>query len=74
MFALAEIKGDWPFLRKILRFVPSFTGNRVCHHCKATVFQHDHPFEDFDSMGRTNAFEFILLIGVLWLLSSLKAF
>ena len=51
MFALAEIKGDWPFLRKILRFEPSFTGNRVCHHCKATVFQHDHPFWDFDSTG-----------------------
>ena len=26
-FALAELKGDWPWLRKILRFAPSFTGN-----------------------------------------------
>lgn len=30
-FAVAEFKGDWPFLRKIFRFVPSYTGNRTLH-------------------------------------------
>ena len=48
-FALAELKGDWPWLRKILRFQPSFTGNRVCFLCHSTVFPDRIPFYDVDS-------------------------
>ena len=48
-FALAEIKGDWPWLRKILRFQPSFTGNRVCFLCHSTVFADRIPFYDVET-------------------------
>lgn len=47
-FALAELKGDWPWVRKILRFAPSFTGNKVCFLCHATVWQHRCPYYDVD--------------------------
>lgn len=36
-FAVAEFKGDWPFLRKIFRFIPSYTGKRISYYL-ATFF------------------------------------
>lgn len=47
-YAVAELKGDWPWLRKILRFKPSFTGNRVCFLCDATVWRDQSPFYDVE--------------------------
>ena len=32
-FAVAEYKGDWPFLRKLFRFIPSYTGHRILAIC-----------------------------------------
>ena len=58
-FALAEIKGDWPWLRKILRFNPSFTGNRVCFMCDATVWCHHNPFYEVDHCSEVSTFEYI---------------
>ena len=30
-FAVSEYKGDWPFLRKLFRFISSYTGTRTFH-------------------------------------------
>lgn len=57
-FALAEIKGDWPWLRKILRFDPSFTGNRVCFLCDATVWSNRNPFYVFDHCSEVSTVEY----------------
>lgn len=58
-FALAEIKGDWPWLRKILRFDPSFTGNRVCFLCHATVWRDRNPFYEFDHSSEVSTMEYL---------------
>lgn len=58
-FALAEIKGDWPWLRKILRFDPSFTGNRVCFLCHATVWRDRNPFYEFDHYSEVSTMEYL---------------
>lgn len=31
-FAFIGIKGDWPYLRKVMKLVPGFTSKRKCHH------------------------------------------
>ena len=47
-FSVSELKGDWVWLRKVLRFGPSYTGNHVCFLCHATVHLHSSPFWDME--------------------------
>ena len=59
-FACAELKGDWPWLRKIVRFKPSFTGNRVCFLCDATVWRNSNPFYEVErDLAEVNTASFI---------------
>ena len=47
-FSVSELKGDWVWLRKVLRLGPSYTGNHVCFLCHATVHLHSSPFWDME--------------------------